>query len=73
MVESGSLSRTARRLNTLQPALSKSLRLLEEQLGVRLLERGPRGVRLTKFGDSFYRRAADSPPSSVARARTSRI
>jgi DNA-binding transcriptional LysR family regulator len=57
VVESGSLSRTSRRLNTSQPALSKSLRLLEEQLGVRLLERGPRGVRLTKFGDAFYRRA----------------
>jgi DNA-binding transcriptional LysR family regulator len=57
VVESGSLSRTSRRLNTSQPALSKSLRLLEEQLGVRLLERGPRGVRLTKYGDAFYRRA----------------
>ena len=57
VVESGSLSRTSKRLNISQPALSKSLRLLEEQLGVRLLERGPRGVRLTKFGEAFYRRA----------------
>ena len=57
VVESGSLSRTSRRLGTSQPALSKSLRLLEEQLGVRLLDRGPRGVKLTKFGDAFYRRA----------------
>jgi DNA-binding transcriptional LysR family regulator len=55
---SGSLSRSARRLSTSQPALSKSLRLLEEQLGVRLLERGPRGVRLTKFGNAFYVRAS---------------
>src|ERR1700722_18779404 len=67
-VESGSLSRTARRLNTSQPALSKSLRLLEEQLGVRLLERGPRGVRLTKFGDAFYRRAR-TITSEIPRAR----
>lgn len=57
VVESGSLSRTSKRLNVSQPALSKSLRLLEEQLGVRLLERGPRGVKLTVFGESFYRRA----------------
>jgi len=57
VVESGSLSRTASRLNVSQPALSKSLRLLEEQLGVRLLERGPRGVKLTAFGQAFYRRA----------------
>ncbi len=57
VVESGSLSRTSKRLNVSQPALSKSLRLLEEQLGVRLLDRGPRGVKLTVFGESFYRRA----------------
>src|ERR1700747_2554483 len=57
VVESGSLSRTSRRLNISQPALSKCLRLIEEQLGTKLLERGPRGVRLTKFGDAFYRRA----------------
>jgi len=68
VVESGSLSRTARRLNTSQPALSKSLRLLEQQLGVRLLERGPRGVRPTKFGDVFYRRAR-SITSEFRRAR----
>jgi DNA-binding transcriptional LysR family regulator len=57
VVESGSLSRTSKRLHVSQPALSKSLRLLEEQLGVRLLERGPRGVKLTPFGEAFYRRA----------------
>jgi DNA-binding transcriptional LysR family regulator len=57
VVESGSLSRTSRRLNISQPALSKSLRLIEEQLGMKLLERGPRGVRSTKFGDVFYKRA----------------
>lgn len=57
VVESGSLSRTSKRLHVSQPALSKSLRLLEEQLGVRLLERGPRGVKLTAFGEAFYRRA----------------
>lgn len=57
VVESGSLSRTSKRLNVSQPALSKSLRLLEEQLGVRLLDRGPRGVKLTIFGETFYRRA----------------
>lgn len=57
VVESGSLSRTSRRMNISQPALSKSLRLIEDQLGVKLLERGPRGVRVTTFGDLFYRRA----------------
>ncbi len=68
VVESGSLSRTSNRLNISQPALSKSLRLLEEQLGIKLLERGPRGVKLTKFGDVFYRRAR-SIASQFRRAR----
>ncbi|MBI3707413.1 MAG: LysR family transcriptional regulator [Proteobacteria bacterium] len=57
VVESGSLSRTSRRMNISQPALSKSLRLLEGQLGIKLLERSPRGVRVTRFGNAFYRRA----------------
>jgi DNA-binding transcriptional LysR family regulator len=57
VIESGSLSRTARRLNISQPALSKSLRQLEERLATRLLHRTPRGVHATKFGDAFYRRA----------------
>jgi DNA-binding transcriptional LysR family regulator len=57
VVESGSLTRTSRRLNISQPALSKSLRLLEERLGTKLLERGPRGVRATASGQVFYGRA----------------
>lgn len=40
-----------------QPALSKSLRTLEDQVGAQLLNRGPRGVRLTEFGTVFYNRA----------------
>lgn len=67
VAESGSLSRTSKRLYISQPALSKSLRLLEEQLGARLLERGPRGVKLTKFGEAFYKRAR-SVTSELRRA-----
>ena len=40
-----------------QPALSKSLRILEDQVGAQLLSRGPRGVRLTEYGTVFYKRA----------------
>jgi len=57
VVESGSLTRTSERLHISQPALSKSLRHLEEELGFKLLERGPRGIKVTKFGNVFYRRA----------------
>ncbi|WP_339763274.1 LysR family transcriptional regulator [uncultured Hoeflea sp.] len=41
---------TAEKLNVTQPALSKSIRALEESLGVRLLDRGPWGVRPTEYG-----------------------
>lgn len=57
VVKSGSLSRTAKRLNISQPALSKSLRQLEERLATRLLHRTPRGVHPTELGEAFYHRA----------------
>ncbi|MFF5041503.1 LysR family transcriptional regulator [Streptomyces nigra] len=40
----------AARLYVSQPALSKQVRALERQLGVELLDRGPRGVALTEAG-----------------------
>lgn len=43
-----------------QPALSKTLRELEEALGVRLFERGRRGMSLTRFGEIFLQHAAGS-------------
>jgi DNA-binding transcriptional LysR family regulator len=46
------LTLAARELDISQPALSKSIRLLEQQLGATLFERGRLGVRLTAFGDA---------------------
>lgn len=43
-----------------QPALSKTLRELEDALGVCLFERGRRGMSLTRFGEIFLRHAAGS-------------
>ena len=40
-----------------QPALSKAISNLEAQLGVTLLERHPRGVVPTRFGDTLYQYA----------------
>ena len=49
--------RAAARLSIVQPALSKQIRELEEELGTGLFERLPRGVRLTAAGQSFLRDA----------------
>ncbi|MFC7335293.1 LysR family transcriptional regulator [Rhodocista pekingensis] len=50
LAETGSVRRTSARLNLSQPALSKSIRALEEDLGVVLFDRLPRGLRLTPVG-----------------------
>lgn len=48
--ENGSMSATARRLGMAQPNVSRALSRLERSLGFRLLDRGPRGSRLTANG-----------------------
>ncbi|WP_206995434.1 LysR family transcriptional regulator [Trinickia mobilis] len=57
VVESGSFSAAARLLNVGQPAVSKSIALLEERLSVRLLLRSTRGLMPTEAGQAFYERA----------------
>lgn len=51
------ISLAAADLNVAQPTLTKSIKLLEEQLGVKLFERLPRGVSLTSFGITLLRHA----------------
>jgi DNA-binding transcriptional LysR family regulator len=50
VVEAGSMGKAARRLNTTQPAVSRSVAELEHTLGVRLLDRGSDGVAPTQYG-----------------------
>ncbi len=57
VVESGSISATARRLGVSQPGLTKSLGSLEAELGAALLKRTPTGVALTREGQAFHVRA----------------
>jgi DNA-binding transcriptional LysR family regulator len=49
--------RAAERLHVAQPAVSEQIRKLEEDLGVRLFDRGPRNVSLTDAGAAFLREA----------------
>lgn len=56
VVQSGSMARAAAALGITQPAVSASIADLEHVLGVRLLDRGPRGVSPTPFGQTLLRR-----------------
>src|SRR5260221_12494519 len=54
VAEEGNLSEAARtRLHTAQPSLSRQLRQLEDEVGVQLFERRPRGIVLTQSGVRF--------------------
>ncbi|MDP9525183.1 MULTISPECIES: LysR family transcriptional regulator [Pseudomonas] len=57
VVESGSFSAAARRLNLGQPAVSKSIAQLEAHLQVRLLLRSTRGLTPTEAGLAYFERA----------------
>ena len=54
VAEEGSFSNAAeRRLHTAQPSLSRQIRDLELEVGVKLLERKARGIGLTAAGQVF--------------------
>ena len=50
VVQAGSMGKAAQRLNTGQPAVSRSIADLEHMLGVRLLDRDRQGVEPTPYG-----------------------
>lgn len=57
VARAGSFSQAAGELNVAQPALSRQVRKLEQALGVELLIRHGRGVRLTSAGSVLLERA----------------
>ncbi len=58
VLESGSFSATAKRMDLTQPAVSVQVRQLEKRLGVRLVERTGRAVRPTAAGVELAENAA---------------
>src|SRR5471032_2388493 len=58
IVEHGSLRAAARHLRVAQPVLTRSIQMLERELGVSLFEREARGMALTPLGNLFYQRAS---------------
>ncbi len=57
IVDHGSLSRAARVLHIVQPALTQQLQQLEEELGATLLHRSAQGMQATDAGRVFYEHA----------------
>jgi DNA-binding transcriptional LysR family regulator len=57
VAEQRNFLRAAEALHVAQPSLSRQVRRLEQQLGVRLLDRTPQGSRLTAAGEVFLPRA----------------
>jgi DNA-binding transcriptional LysR family regulator len=54
VVESGTLSRAAQRLETTAGAVSRRIAALEQRLGLRLLNRSTRRLGLTEAGERYY-------------------
>ena len=59
VVESGSFSIAATRLNVSESTVSSHMSDLERRLGMRLCERGRAGFRLTEDGEDVYRATAE--------------
>src|SRR2546429_8940457 len=57
VAESKGFREAARRLHVVQPALSQTVSDLERKIGVRLLTRNSRSVRLTSEGEVFLKEA----------------
>lgn len=59
LAEERNFSRAAEACYVSQPTLSTQLKKLEDELGVQLVERNPRGVMLTSAGEQVVARARD--------------
>ena len=60
VAQEGHLTRAAQRLNTSQPAVSAHIKKLEEELGLSLFTRTPKGMRLTEEGALLKAQAAEA-------------
>jgi LysR family transcriptional regulator, cyn operon transcriptional activator len=66
VAEAGSVLRAAERLGLTQPALSRQIRVLETELGVRLFDRVGRRIQLTAEGADLLRHSRELLVSAAA-------
>ncbi|MCX6929041.1 MAG: LysR family transcriptional regulator, partial [Verrucomicrobia bacterium] len=59
VAEEGNISRAAKRIFLTQPALSRQIKALEDEVGECLLERQAHSIRLTPAGDALLPEARD--------------
>src|SRR5664279_876238 len=57
--EEGNISRAAKKIFLTQPALSRQIKALEEEIGQCLLERQAHSIRLTNAGEILLREARE--------------
>lgn len=57
VAEEGQITKAAEQLHITQPPLSQQIILLEKELGVQLIERTRKNIKLTEAGTIFYNRA----------------
>ena len=55
--DAGSMSKAAERLRVSQPAISKTISLLEREVGAELITRSPRGIKPTAHGRALLARS----------------
>jgi DNA-binding transcriptional LysR family regulator len=72
VAEEGQMTRAARKLHLAQPALSHAIAQLESELGIELLERHARGVRLTSAGETFLDKARVALAATTDAAMTAK-
>jgi DNA-binding transcriptional LysR family regulator len=58
IAELGSLSKASDRMRIAQPALSRQMKLLQEEIGIPLFERHRRGMRVTQAGEDLLQRVS---------------
>ena len=57
IVEERQITAAARRLHMAQPPLSNQMKILEDEIGLKLFQRGPHHIELTEAGELLAARA----------------